>query len=90
MKVRNHLLEKWCNFWSALDAAEKLLILRMIGYKGNYPSVGVSSALVARLLMMTLKNCHIHKIDGVYMNDEDMLYRQEKKEMSQTKKRIVI
>ena len=37
---------------------EKLIIMRMIGYGGGYPSSGVSPLLMARLLRLSLKRCH--------------------------------
>ena len=52
------LLAKWSIFWTALDNAEKLLIIRMIGYRGKYPTTGVSPLLMARLLQINLKRCH--------------------------------
>ena len=52
------LLAKWCVFWRLLDDAEKLIIMRMIGYSGGYPSFGVSPLLMARLLRLTLERCH--------------------------------
>ena len=56
-KIRG-LLAKWCAFWSLLDDAEKLIIMRMIGYRGGYPSLGESPLLMARLLRLTLERCH--------------------------------
>lgn len=56
-KIRG-LLAKWCAFWRLLDDAEKLIIMRMIGYRGGYPSLGVSPLLMARLLRLSLECCH--------------------------------
>lgn len=58
MTKSRSLMAKWNVFWISLEAAEKLLVLRMLGYRGAYPRLGVSSTLVARLLRLTLKSCH--------------------------------
>jgi hypothetical protein len=58
MTTIQSLLAKWCVFWHLLEDAEKLIIMRMIGYGGGYPSSGVSPLLMARLLRLSLKHCH--------------------------------
>lgn len=63
MKESKSLLVKWCVFWHMLGDLEKLCIMRMVGYRGSFPSTGVSALLVARLLRLALKGCHKHEAE---------------------------
>lgn len=53
-KRMEQILLKWSRFWHSLSNAEKLVIMRFVGYNGQYPRVGISATLAAELLMLSL------------------------------------
>ena len=53
-KCTEQILLKWSRFWNSLSNAEKLVIMRFVGYNGQYPRVGISAMLAAELLLLSL------------------------------------
>lgn len=53
-KCMEQILLKWSRFWHSLSNAEKLVIMRFVGYNGQYPRAGISAMLAAELLILSL------------------------------------
>ena len=53
-KHTEQILVKWSYFWHSLSNAEKLVIMRFVGYNGQYPRAGISAMLAAELLILSL------------------------------------